>query len=375
MMPVADTRQAGPAVVELEFTGLHAGAAPAKRLRLRRVSAAQAGVLARVFSGHDTITLQGDAGMSWQFAPAPATNTSAVLLRNATADVSLGITSDRICDTLGPREWWDYQGESRLLAWTVAHTQLLAALGQIFHEALLPVGWCEIPATQDSSTNVSCSFVARATDGRSSSGVLSLPLPMAERLGHSAAPTTNALELEALARRLSGRLQILLGPLALPSRELLASQSGDVLVLGRQERCWRDFKLVYGPGGATQPTRMSWNARYDGDRLEILRMPCDGPAEANLAQQTQSTEDNAATASDPLAGVPVLLEFEVGTLSLSLAELAALKPGYVFQLANCVAGAQVGIRANGTRIGQGELVAVGDVLGVQLLSLDAHGLR
>jgi flagellar motor switch/type III secretory pathway protein FliN len=33
------------------------------------------------------------------------------------------------------------------------------------------------------------------------------------------------------------------------------------------------------------------------------------------------------------------------------------------------------IRANGTRVGYGELVAVGDVLGVQLLALETNGLR
>jgi flagellar motor switch/type III secretory pathway protein FliN len=33
------------------------------------------------------------------------------------------------------------------------------------------------------------------------------------------------------------------------------------------------------------------------------------------------------------------------------------------------------IRANGTRVGVGELVAVGDVLGVQLVALEIDGLR
>jgi flagellar motor switch/type III secretory pathway protein FliN len=371
MTPVADASEACAATAELEFTPAHAEAPAVETLRLRRVSSAQASVLARIFGGHDTVMLAGDRGMSWLFTPAPDMHASAVLLRNSTADVSLAITADRICDTLGPCEWWDYQGESRLLAWTVAHTQLLGALEQILQEPLLPVGWCELAATPESSTNIECSFVAQATDGRSSSGVLSLPLPMAERLGHTA--TTARRELEALGRRLTGRLQVLLQTVAFPSRELIAAQIGDVLVLGQQERCWCNLKLVYVPGGDTARPGMSWDVRYEADRFEICGTACEGPVEANLL--TQTTADDTTTASNPLAAIPVLLEFEVGNLSLSLAELAALKPGYVFQLANRVVGAQVGIRANGTRIGQGELVAVGDVLGVQLLALDTHGLR
>jgi type III secretion protein Q len=56
-------------------------------------------------------------------------------------------------------------------------------------------------------------------------------------------------------------------------------------------------------------------------------------------------------------------------------DLAALKPGYVFELAARLEDAPVVIRANGVAVGRGELVAVGDTLGVQLLSLDQNGPR
>ncbi len=56
-------------------------------------------------------------------------------------------------------------------------------------------------------------------------------------------------------------------------------------------------------------------------------------------------------------------------------ETAALQPGYVFELPSSLDTVRVVIRANGTRVGHGELVAVGDVLGVQLLALETDGLR
>ena len=84
--------------------------------------------------------------------------------------------------------------------------------------------------------------------------------------------------------------------------------------------------------------------------------------------------------SDPIAtdaadNIPVSLDFDLGSLALPLGELAVLKPGYVFELAGSLEKLRVVIRANGTRVGLGELVAVGDVLGVQLLALEIDGLR
>ena len=73
--------------------------------------------------------------------------------------------------------------------------------------------------------------------------------------------------------------------------------------------------------------------------------------------------------------IPVSLDFDLGNLAVPLGELATLKPGYVFELSNSLDSVRIVIRANGTRVGHGELVAVGDVLGVQLLALETDGLR
>ena len=47
----------------------------------------------------------------------------------------------------------------------------------------------------------------------------------------------------------------------------------------------------------------------------------------------------------------------------------------MFELPGNLDAVRVVIRANGTRVGHGELVAVGDVLGVQLLAFDTDELR
>ena len=85
-------------------------------------------------------------------------------------------------------------------------------------------------------------------------------------------------------------------------------------------------------------------------------------------------DDGAASAAPDADGdalarrLPVDIAFELGRSELRIGELSALQPGYVFPLAAPVEGMNVTIRANGQAVGQGELVAVGDTLGVRLLS-------
>ena len=66
--------------------------------------------------------------------------------------------------------------------------------------------------------------------------------------------------------------------------------------------------------------------------------------------------------------LPVKIEFEIGRIEMSVGELSTLQSGYVFALPAHLEGANVVIRANGRAAGRGEVVAVGDTLGVRLLS-------
>ena len=90
-----------------------------------------------------------------------------------------------------------------------------------------------------------------------------------------------------------------------------------------------------------------------------------------MSDETRPAADGNAAAS--LADVPVRLEFEIGNLSLPLGQLASLRPGFMFRLKGRADGVRVIIRANGTQVGHGELVAIGDSLGVQLLAIDSVG--
>lgn len=66
--------------------------------------------------------------------------------------------------------------------------------------------------------------------------------------------------------------------------------------------------------------------------------------------------------------IPVQVAFDIGQIELSVGEMSSLQPGYVFALPTHLEGANVTLRANGRVAGRGEVVVVGDTLGVRLLS-------
>lgn len=66
--------------------------------------------------------------------------------------------------------------------------------------------------------------------------------------------------------------------------------------------------------------------------------------------------------------VPVHLVFEVGRTEMPLAQLETIQAGYVFELGRPLSQT-VDILANGRRIGTGELVRIGDGIGVKVVRL------
>ncbi len=140
---------------------------------------------------------------------------------------------------------------------------------------------------------------------------------------------------------------------------------GDVPLLGDKATCWRTLQVVLTGASGNERLR-AWNAIYDGGHLTAHAGGSNSPLELIMSDPT------SIGAAD---SIPVSLDFDLGNLAVPLGELAALKLCYVFELPNSLDSVRVVIRANGTRVGHGELVAVGDVLGVQLLALETQAIR
>ncbi|MCC5979118.1 MAG: type III secretion system cytoplasmic ring protein SctQ [Salinarimonas sp.] len=88
--------------------------------------------------------------------------------------------------------------------------------------------------------------------------------------------------------------------------------------------------------------------------------------DARVTEQPEKPEAAAPTGS--IDEIPVQLVFELGRLEIPLAELETLSSGYVFELGKPLSQS-VDIIANGRRVGTGELVRLGEAIGVRVSKL------
>ncbi len=180
--------------------------------------------------------------------------------------------------------------------------------------------------------------------------------------------------------------RLLLQGRPVPAGRLQALARGDVFVVGWRHALDRGLRLE------CPNSRWRLDARPDGSMVirarEELLLTQEQQMESNNkdvsgsgaddSQPAAESGDKAATkgasgVESQLDQIPLQVEFEIGRLKLSLAELARLKPGYVFPLPAPVEGSNVVIRIQGKRMGTGQIVAIGEYLGVRVQGWSGDG--
>ncbi|KVO63608.1 type III secretion protein [Burkholderia ubonensis] len=180
-----------------------------------------------------------------------------------------------------------------------------------------------------------------------------------------------------LARvRLPGRVR--LGSRRLPLAVLRSLRPGDVLLdLAPAALGAARAGPLHAWWGARRATQWHATVLIEGTTMTMIEtpdtaddldepivagdLPADSPADA-------PDDDAPGAAPEPadLGDVDLPVHVEIDTLSLSIAELAALRPGYVLELPLAAHDVPVRLVAYGQAIGGGRLVAVGAHLGVRI---------
>lgn len=149
------------------------------------------------------------------------------------------------------------------------------------------------------------------------------------------------------------KVGISLGETALTQQEYLGLTTGDVVF----------FKQCYF--AKNQQIRIdiqghaAWQAQLDEQHITI-EQPW-----SNVMKDDALIESNEVF---DLNTVRVELDFTLPSLSLPLPEVQSLQPGYVFE-SQCNPDAPIAIKVNQQVVAHGELVKVGDKLGVRVLDL------
>lgn len=314
----------------------------------------------------------------------PSTDTFELDAEGTRIGLRLQSTAAVLADGL---HWSDFNGRSRILAWSLAHEQQLMRLSEALGVALTPLlddNSGDGPDAVDGDLWLDFLIDDEPPEGDPDAarrapavhGSLRLPAAWIEALLVRAEPPFEDDAPPPLGRwrelPATVSLQFQVPPLSLDDWDALAP--GAVFVVGRSGRrpafqaraCGRAWPLALVTGG--------WRVEGPSQIIPgIQENPMnDIPAPAGEGEaQDRSAEGAPATATGPDAAsrkLPVEVAFEVGRMQLPLGKLAELQPGYVFPVPAQLEGANVTIRANGEAVGQGELVSVGDTLGVRLLS-------
>jgi type III secretion protein Q len=98
-------------------------------------------------------------------------------------------------------------------------------------------------------------------------------------------------------------------------------------------------------------------------RLGGTTLSYTGEARARVAEGSNA----AVAAAETLDEVPVELVFELGRVAVPLGQLRTMAPGHVFDLGRDLRH-PVDVLLAGRRVGEGELVQVGERVGVRLRS-------
>ncbi|RPD85437.1 type III secretion system cytoplasmic ring protein SctQ [Luteimonas sp. 100069] len=258
--------------------------------------------------------------------------------------------------------WQDRDGRARVLAWSLAHEATLVQISDALGTSLLPLPDAPPPPAADV---VWMDLDIASPDGAAAvHGSLRAPATWLQDLLSRADAGPRAPVDPGAWRQLPVIATVAIPAPPLTVADVRSLRPGDVVVVGHV----RLPPLHAHAAGLRWPVR----AGPDGWRIDGPAAPHPRFQEMPRMSETDATDtptpDEAPAAEDPTGRLPVEIEFEVGKLELRLSDIAALQPGYVFALPAHLEGANVTIRVNGQVTGQGELVAVGDTLGVRLLS-------
>jgi len=164
---------------------------------------------------------------------------------------------------------------------------------------------------------------------------------------------------------LQARLTFSLGSAILPLREIDRLKAGDVIIPNAPT-------LTAGKACVVLADRWLAEAAFSAAEL-TLTTPLRDTRHSSMETDSMSTLTSDPQPEDiNLDELPLRLTFEIGRADLPVGEIQSLAPGYVFALAR-EPGQSVDICVSGRRIGTGELVQVGEQLGVRLTRFGHHG--
>lgn len=268
------------------------------------------------------------------------------------------------------RGWWEYSGDVRWLAWAIEHDILISIFQNLFTVKLQPKSSTVIPEAIESYINLRWRFIG---DNARFEGTALVDATLLTRLLANNHWITNVPPKLRWELRSTLSIEMPMGELAVS--ELAASGTGDLLLIGNVQTP-NDFVTV-----RLLTYDHYWVATPNEQRYTLCSAPLMLPIRKTIMTHEQYTPSTPTEdTSSPRMGflsveqLQVQLALQLGAIEIPLGELEQLQPGYVITLPHPPNHLTPTLLANGQAIGRGELVTLGNQLGVRITEWKSNGL-
>jgi len=273
--------------------------------------------------------------------------------------------------------WRDFDGSAQRIAWCVSYPQILELTQQIFQADWVPV---DIRADLDEAVDlIDAGFVVDHAGHRMAAGRcrFSAECPPASLGSPDSVPTT-------IFRQLPLAIPIVVDRTMLTVNELRKLEIGAVVRVNRRAFLDIGAELRLSVGGndivvvvtGTKLTVVAIETRSDVAEINMEREMTTNESQVSQDNDAPGSSDELATAPIDVASMPVEVRFEAGRMLTRYDELCRIQPGYTYELGYALGEHTIDITANGALIARGELVSVGNQLGVRITALgrDPHAI-
>jgi flagellar motor switch/type III secretory pathway protein FliN len=297
----------------------------------------------------------------WESAPKRPLSEWTVLTADD-ARIQVALDGDLVGLDCRLLDWRACTGETRLIAWTVRHEPLIELLRLVFRRDWMPESLgagdnthpsiLSMPQTGDGAVpgrkaRVQAGFRVFRADGPCiATGVVQLDPHLIEP--SIARADFREPRLDSPLQRALAELPLILDEIEISRLELSAITSGCIVRLDNRSL-------------AANPSRIQISAGS-------VRLIADA---THTRATVVSFKGNpmSSTPSIDVEELPVRLDFRAGNLTVPFGSLCDIAPGYVFDLHKGLDDQVITVHANDMPIAIGELVTIGDLIGVRITRL------
>lgn len=274
----------------------------------------------------------------------------------AADDMCVEIALDGDATNLAPRplDWRMYTGDTRLIAWTACHEPLIDLLRAVFRRDWVPesIGDCDPPSRP---ACVRAGFSVCRADGQSVvSGIASFDASWIRTFATRTGPAEPRPD--PLLATVRARLSMLIDAVEGAAAELESISPGAIVRLDNRTLSSRTARVVIPAG------HIHLIVDVTDVHATVVGFTVGGDTMTDSHTAPGDTGDRAVQVSS----LPVRLTFTAGRLTLPFGDLSNVGPGYVFALDKRLDDQAIVVSANNMPVAVGELVTIGDLVGVRI---------